>query len=53
MLPHSGRKDQHVTNTNEVCSGQLEEDVCAQTSPTCCNTSEAPEIDLLKANGET
>ncbi|XP_050952646.1 filamin-B isoform X3 [Labeo rohita] len=51
VLPHSGRKDQHVTNTNEVCSGQLEEDVCAQTSPTCCNTSEAPEIDLLKANG--
>ncbi|KAK2885697.1 hypothetical protein Q8A67_016534 [Cirrhinus molitorella] len=54
VLPHSARKDQHVTNTNEVCSGQLEENVCAQipqTFPTCCNTSEAPETALMEADG--
>lgn len=48
-------KDQHVTNATEVCGGQLKEDVCAQTPQTfttCSNTSEAPEIDLMKADGE-
>ncbi|XP_016336177.1 filamin-C-like, partial [Sinocyclocheilus anshuiensis] len=56
VLPHSAMKDQHVTNTTEVCGGQLKEDVCAQipqTFTTCCNTSEAPEIDLMKADGST
>lgn len=50
-------KDQHVTNTTEVCGGQLKEDVCAQIPQTftthSCNTSEAPEIDLMKADGES
>ncbi len=50
-------KDQHVTNTTEACGGQLKEDVCAQIPQTftthSCNTSEAPEIDLMKADGES
>ncbi|XP_058619192.1 filamin-A isoform X2 [Onychostoma macrolepis] len=56
VLPHSAMKDQHVTNTTEVCGGQLKEDVCAQIPQdftTCCNTSEAPEIELMKADGST
>ncbi|KTG26106.1 hypothetical protein cypCar_00039678 [Cyprinus carpio] len=56
VLPHSAMKDQHVTNATEVCGGQLKEDVCAQTPQTfttCSNTSEAPEIDLKKADGST
>ncbi len=49
-------KDQHVTNTTEVCGGQLKEDVCVQIPQTftthSCNASEASEIDLLKGDGE-
>lgn len=56
VLPHSAMKDQHVTNTTEVCGGQLKEDVCAQIpqifTTRSCNASETPEIDLLKADGE-
>ncbi|XP_059383627.1 filamin-B isoform X3 [Carassius carassius] len=56
VLPHSAVKDQHVTNATEVCGGQLKEDICAQTPrtfTTCCKTSEAPEIDPMKADGST
>ncbi|XDV45848.1 hypothetical protein PO909_013870 [Leuciscus waleckii] len=54
VLPHSASDDEHGINTTEVCSRQLKEDVCAQIPQTftaCCNTDEAPEIDMLKADG--
>ncbi|XP_056102359.1 filamin-A isoform X1 [Rhinichthys klamathensis goyatoka] len=53
VLPHSASDDEHGINT-EVCSKQLKEDVCAQIPQTftaCCNTDEAPETDMLKADG--
>jgi len=55
VLPHSPSDEEHGINTTEVCSRQLKEDVRAQIPQTftaCCNTDEAPETDLVKADGE-